>query len=880
MGLNGPDHVKAKVARMIMPRRVLTAFLLLSLGLVSCGGVETTPPDQERSSVLDAPRPERFGNYPWARHGGNYMYNFYFPPAPSSTPWAPAWSPDGSAIAVGMGGSIWSIDPATDIATELTRGAKYHSSPTWSPDGRWIIYTADDGGNTIQLEILNVETGESRSLTDDEFVYVDPVFSPDGSRVAYVSTAPSGYFNVYIRSIQGGAWSGNEIAVSSDNNFGRSRLYFGDQDMHINPTWLPSGDELLLVSNRDVALGSGNVIRVPAVANGMARRQTVLAEQTLYRARPDVSIDGKRFIYSSTSGTADQFNNLYVQPTVGGEPYKMTFFQHDAFHPRWSPDGEWIAFISNEGGLPQLELLETYGGARRRINITERRYKEPMGTLQVTVRADGAPTGARVALTAADGKFYAPTNAYARITQQSGVHMFHTTGSFTVELPPGSTDLTLMKGFELYPERRQVDIRAGEITAVDVTLRRMADLSDDGWHNGSTHVHTNYAGNLHNTLENMMMMSDGEDQDIVVELIANKDNRILDYQFFIPGGEAHPLSTPDRVLIVGEEYRPPFYGHVFMLGLEDHLISPFTTGYEGTGIESLYPSNTDMFRKAKAQGATTGYVHAFGGNADPLQGNLGGAKGFLVDAPLGTVDALEWSSAGSSPFYPVYALWNNDIRITAVGGEDAISNLHWTATLGAMRTYVRPDDGQRTMDGWLTGLRDGHAFVTNGPLVELTVNGRIAGETLALAAGTGTVSVSARVRSITPLTRAFIVHNGEEVAEVPLSENRQSGDYEGEVEITGSGWIHLRVVGAPEESFPLDARFAQAFTNPVWMVVGGAAIRDLASAEYGMQWIDKLTEMALEWPDWRSQTEIDHVLGQFQEARAVYERLAAEAGGM
>ena len=217
-----------------------------------------------------------------------------------------------------MGGSIWSIDPSTGVATELTRGAKYHSSPTWSPDGRWIIYTADDGGNTIQLEILDVTTGDSHALTDDEFVYVDPEFSPDGSQVAYVSTAPNGYFNVYIRSIREGGWSGDEVAVSSDNNFGRSRLYFGDQDMHINPTWLPSGDELLMVSNRDVALGSGNVIRVPAAANGMARRQTVLAEQTLYRARPDVSIDGRRFIYSSTSGTADQFNNLYVQPTVGG----------------------------------------------------------------------------------------------------------------------------------------------------------------------------------------------------------------------------------------------------------------------------------------------------------------------------------------------------------------------------------------------------------------------------------------------------------------------------------------------------------------------------------------------------------------------------------
>ena len=61
-----------------------------------------------------------------------------------------------------------------------------------------------------------------------------------------------------------------------------------------------------------------------------------------------------------------------------------------------------------------------------------------------------------------------------------------------------------------------------------------------------------------------------------------------------------------QVVVVGQEYRPPFYGHVFMFGLKEHLISPFVTGYEGTAVESLYPSNTDMFLKAKSQGAITG----------------------------------------------------------------------------------------------------------------------------------------------------------------------------------------------------------------------------------------------------------------------------------
>ncbi|MGH9661874.1 MAG: TolB family protein, partial [Bryobacteraceae bacterium] len=239
--------------------------------------------------------------YPAAKQGGQYMHNYYIPPAPSTTPWAPAWAPDGRSVAVAMQGSIWRIDIATGVATELMAGRKYYSSPDWSPDGRWIVATADDDGGTIQLELLNVETGAVRPLTSDDQIYLDPVFSPDGQSLAYVSTRPSGNFNISVRPIRNGDWSGSEIPLTRDNRFPRDRLYFGPWDMATQPAWTRDGKEIVFVSNRDVALGSGDVWRMPVEPGGAAKARRILSEQTLYRTRPHVSIDNRRILYSSTA---------------------------------------------------------------------------------------------------------------------------------------------------------------------------------------------------------------------------------------------------------------------------------------------------------------------------------------------------------------------------------------------------------------------------------------------------------------------------------------------------------------------------------------------------------------------------------------------------
>jgi TolB protein len=816
-------------------------------------------------------------NYPAARTGGNYMHNYYLPPAGSSTPWWPTWSPDGQWLAFAMHGSLWRMRVAAGasdgVAEEIAHAGEYLSSPEWSPDGRYLAYTADPGGASINIRVLDLQTGASTAITTGEHVNVEPAWSPDGRRLAYVSTAPNGYFNIFVTDVQNGK-PGTTLQISTDNRFGRERLYFSDVDVHLSPAWSPDGKELLFVSNRGIALGSGGIWRAPVEPDVMgAGRATLLhKEETLYRTRPAWSPDGKRFVYASHLG--GQFTNLFVLPANGGEPYKMTFGEHDSFLPRWSPDGEWIAFVSNERGLPQIKLMKAWGGEQRLIPIREKKWSRPFGRIAVTIVDDaGVPTGARVYQVAADGKPHTPEESYERVSQLDR-RLFHTTGRYVSDVPAGALTIDVVKGFEYQPAHVEVNVIAGETTEVRVPLKRLINLKASGWRSGSNHAHMNYAGNLHNTPENMLMMAAAEDLDVVGLQIANKDNRILDYQHFVPGQAHHRLSTPERIMHVGQEYRPPFYGHIALFNLQKHLISPFVTGYEGTGVESLYPSNTDILRYAKEQGGIGSYVHPYSGARDPLETTLGTAKSLPVDVALGAVSYHElWSqNAGDAPLMVWYRLLNAGFRVPVTGGEDSISNLHDVELVGSVRGYFHLGAQPLTWDNWMKAMLAGRGFVTNGPLIEFTVNGRMPGEELALPAGRE-VKIETTVTSAAPLERVDLIRNGEVLQSYPLKGARDFGLTFSTPEVSTSGWYSVRAIGAPR-TFPVENTRPQAQTNPVYVIVDGQPIRDRASAEYFVRWIDRLTEMAAAHPGWRSDKEKAHVLGQFAEARAIYQERA------
>ena len=820
-------------------------------------------------------------NYPNARSGGNYMHNYYLPPAGSSTPWWPTWSPDGQWIAFASHGSLWRIRVANGtsdgVAEEVVHAREYLSSPEWSPDGRFMAYTADDGGRSINLRLLDLGSRQSTDLTTGDYLNLEPAWSPDGQKLAYVSTAPNGFFNIFVMAIVGGK-PGAVVQVTTDHTFGSNRLYFGDNDVHISPSWSPDGRELLFVSNRGIPLGSGGIWRAPVEADVMnsGRARLIHKEETLYRTRPSWSRDGKRFIYASHLG--GQFTNLFVLPTSGGEPYKMTLGEHDSFLPRWSPDGEWIAYVSNERGLPQLQLLKTWGGEQRAIPIRDRKWSRSFGRVNVAVvdETTGQPSPARVYQSAADGKPYTPAESYERVSQLRR-RLFHTTGRYLAEVPAGMLTIEAVKGFEYSPAKVTVQVAAGLTTDVRLPLRRMVNLKAKGWFSGSNHVHMNYAGNLHNTPENIFLMNAAEDADVIGLQIANKDNRIFDYQHFVPGQVHHSLSTKERIMHVGQEYRPPFYGHIALFNLQKHLVSPFVTGYEGTGVESLYPSNTDILRYAKGQGGIGAYVHPYSGATDPVESTLGTAKSFPVDVALGAVSYHElWSqSAGDAPLLVWYRLLNSGFRVPVTGGEDSISNLHNIELVASVRGYFHLGNQPLTWANWMKAMLSGRGFVTNGPLIEFTVNGRMPGEEIAVDAG-GRIQVKADVHSLAPLERVEVVRNGEVVHTASLATGGQRAQVDVPLEVKTSGWYSVRAIGAAR-SFPVENTRPQAVTNPVFVIVGNQPIRDRASAEYFVKWIDRLTQMATEHPGWRSEREKTHVLGQFAEARAIYVTRAAEA---
>lgn len=803
-----------------------------------------------------------------------YYWREMYVPQVTSGPSAATWSPDGAELIYSMQGSLWRQRVGSQVATQLTTGPFYDYQPDWSPDGKTVVF-ARYAHDAIELELLDLSTGAVTSLTANHAVNLEPRWSPDGSRIAFVSSVYNGRWHIFLLSP---AEAKEPVRITEDNDSRLPRYYYSTWDHYISPTWSPDGNEIIFVSNRGHIHGTGGFWRMAATPGAPMRE--LRYEETTWKARPDWSPDGTRVIYSSYLGR--QWNQLWLMTSDGGDVFPLTYGEFDATAPRWSHDGSRIAFISNEGGNTSLWVIEFPGARKQRVTTRERRYAGTVGTLRVSVvdRA-GQPLPARISVTTPEGRGYAPDDAWRhadeafdRSERQFEYAYFHAGGTAELTVPAGQVHIEVWKGPEYRVFRADVNVPTGTRVTRRIVLERLDNLPARGWWSGDVHVHMNYGGAYRNTPPHLAFQARAEDLHVIENLIVNKEQRIPDIGYFRT--DADPVSTPTFLLMHAQEFHTSVWGHLGLLALNSHYLLPEYAGYPNTAAASLALTNARVADLAHAEGALVGYVHPFDTQPDPADTTAPLWYELPVDVALAKVDYLE--VMGYSDHLITSEIWyrllNCGFRLPAAAGTDAFPNF---ASLrgppGLVRMFVH-SGAKLDHRAWLVGIKAGRTFVTNGPLLEFSIDGHAIGDEIKLAAGTHRLSARVRLRSNVPVNHLEIIGNGNVVATVPLDAGKMTAEATVQVPVAESGWYVLRAYSDRSEMPVLDL-YPFASTSPIYVRVGDQPVRSADDAAFFVRWIDRIKAVARASTAWNTSGEQADVLQMLSRAQDVFNARAA-----
>ena len=216
---------------------------------------------------------------------------------------------------------IYVMDANGGNQENLTNHPAYDAQPDWSPDGTKIAFVSGRDGGVSQIHIMDADGKNVIRLTEGRETKGHPDWSPDGRKIAFSVDHREDY-----------------IAVMDADGRNREKLV----DQARSPSWSPDGKRIAFMSQRDGA----NELYVIGVGGLQHRRVT---HDLAPKLDPSFSPDGRRIAYEAHH---EGFHHIYVVGADGRNRVRLTHNEEGHSGPAWTPDGRIIAFYVADGIWP------------------------------------------------------------------------------------------------------------------------------------------------------------------------------------------------------------------------------------------------------------------------------------------------------------------------------------------------------------------------------------------------------------------------------------------------------------------------------------------------------------------------------------------------
>jgi len=240
-------------------------------------------------------------------------------------------------------------EASSTIITQFTTNPGYDDYPAWSPDGQTIVYSSSPNvildywwqDPTIEIWTKPVAGGDPTRLTYDNVVSEYPNYSPDGSKILFVTMANPNWLQKGIFTIPASGGPKSVVYDSYANDYAAS--------------WSPDGTKIVFISEMGGGYGGQRVWTVSS--DGSGGNLTQITFGTPGDWVPVWSPDGSMIAFYSDYRTGTP--TVWVVPASGGAPIS---FVTSAGMPRYSPDGKWLSFLSIRDGKIGIWAMSLDGG--------------------------------------------------------------------------------------------------------------------------------------------------------------------------------------------------------------------------------------------------------------------------------------------------------------------------------------------------------------------------------------------------------------------------------------------------------------------------------------------------------------------------------------